>query len=100
MRSLSKINKNITIDFLREPENLYFDRKSANTDLKKIANEVASFANANGGVVAVGLNDNGEIEGFNYVGIDKLNETQKIVGSYLKPAPICQIELVDVKNKK
>ncbi|MDD2496057.1 MAG: ATP-binding protein [Tissierellia bacterium] len=100
MRSLSKINKNITIDFLREPENLYFDRKSANTDLKKIANEVASFANANGGVVAIGLNDNGEIEGFNCVGIDKLNEAQKIVGSYLKPAPICQIELVDVKNKK
>lgn len=100
MKSLSKINKNITIEFLREPENLYFDRKSASTDLKKIANEVASFANANGGIVAVGLNDNGEIEGFNHVGIDKLNEAQKIINSYLKPAPICQIELIDVKNKK
>ncbi len=100
MESLSKINKNITIEFLKSYENLYFDRKSAHTDAKKIANEVASFANANGGVVAVGVNDSGEIEGFNCVGINKLNEIQKIVSLYLKPAPVCQIELVNVKNKK
>ncbi len=84
--TLSKINKKITLEYLKEPENLYYDRKSAKIDLKSIANEVMAFANAQGGILAIGIKDNGEIEGFNKYGINKLNEAQKIVSSYLKPA--------------
>lgn len=84
MESLSNINKNITIEYLKGPENLYFDRKSSLIDLKKLANS---------GVLAIGISDNGEIEWFNNVGIERLNEAQKIVNSYLKPVPICQNEL-------
>ena len=70
------------------PENLYFDRKRAKISMQDLANEIASFANANGGVVAVGVTDNGVIEGFNIYGINKLNECQKVVTNYLNPAPI------------
>lgn len=60
--SLSKINRKITIDSLKEPEHLYFDRKLAKISLSDLANEIMSFANANGGVVAVGITDDGIIE--------------------------------------
>lgn len=83
--TLSKINKKITIEYLKEPENLYYERKSAKIGLKSIANEVMAFANAQGGILSIGIKDNGD----NKYGINKLNETQKIVNSYLKPTPIC-----------
>ena len=95
---ISKINKKVTLDFLKEPENIYFDRKPGKIDLKHLANEIASFANALGGIVAVGLNDFGDIEGLNKYGIDKINEMQKVVSSYLKPSPIYHCEIIDIKN--
>lgn len=53
--SLSNINKKVTIEYLQQPENLYFERKSAGIDLKKVANEVMALANAQGGIVALGV---------------------------------------------
>lgn len=64
----------MTLDYLKKaPEDLYFDRKRAKISTQDLANEIASFANANGGVVAVGITDDGIIEGFNQYGINKLN---------------------------
>ncbi len=98
---LSKINSSLTLEYLtKTPENLYLDRKRAKISFQDLANEVASFANANGGVIAVGITDEGIIEGFNLYGAKKLNECQKVVSGYLNPAPVCEIELVDIKNKK
>lgn len=96
--SMSKINKNINFNSLKEPESLYFERKSAKLELRDLANEIASFANANGGVIIVGLTDTGEIEGFNKYGISKLNEMQKVVTTFLNPSPIYECELVNIKN--
>ena len=84
-----KINSNITIDYIKnEKENLYYDRKSSKISCQHLANEIASFANANGGVIAVGVSDEGKIEEFNQYGINKLNELQKVVTNYLNPTPI------------
>lgn len=58
--SLFKINKKITIEYLQQPENLYFERKSGKTDLKTVANEVMALANAQGEIVALGIADNGK----------------------------------------
>ncbi len=98
--SISRINKNLTMDTLREPENLYFDRKSAKADSRDLANEIMAFANANGGTLAIGITDKGEIEGFNKYGIKKLNDVQKIASTYLKPSPIYEYELTNVQNSK
>ena len=50
----SNINPSITIDYLKNTdENLYFDRKRAKISNQDLANEIASFANANGGVVSL-----------------------------------------------
>ena len=73
--TLSKINSIITEDYLKNiKENLYFERKRAKVSIQDLANEIASFSNANGGVIAVGITDDGKIEGFNNYGINKLND--------------------------
>lgn len=98
---ISKINSSLTIDYLtRTSENLYLDRKRAKVSLQDLANEVASFANANGGVIVVGITDDGLIEGFNQYGSNKLNDCQKVVSSYLNPSPIYECELINIKNSK
>lgn len=98
--SISKINKKITLEFLQEPENLYFDRKSAKIDLRLLANEIMSFANANGGIIAVGIANDGTLEGFNQYGIQKLNEVQKVVSTFLKGAISYECEIIDIINNK
>lgn len=99
--SLSKINSRINIEFLKnEKENIYFDRKRAKIALQDLANEIASFANSNGGLIVLGVKDNGEIEGFNLYGEEKLNECQKAVTNYLKNTPKYRMELIDIKNEK
>lgn len=99
--NISKVKPNITIEYLKNtPESLYFDRKRAKISSQDLANEIASFANANGGMIAVGITDDGLIEGFNLYGSKKLNDFQKLVTNYLNPSPIYECELIDIKNYK
>ena len=98
--NISKIDLNLTLEYLcNTPENLYLDRKRAKISSQDLANEIASFANANGGIIAVGITDDGIIEGLNKYGIQKINECQKVVTGFLKPAPICRYEVIDVQNQ-
>ncbi len=98
--NLSKINSRINLEYLtKEKENLYFDRKRAKISLQDLANEIASFANSNGGLIVVGITDDGKIEGFNKYGKAKLNDCQKIVTNYLKNTPTYKIELIDILNE-
>ena len=99
--SLSKISPRINIDYLtKEKENLYFDRKRAKISVQDLANEIASFANSNGGIIVVGITDDGKLEGFNPYGTDKFNELQKAVTGYLKTSPKYKSEIVAIKNIK
>ena len=99
--TLSKINSIITEDYIKNTkENLYFERKRAKVSIQDLANEIASFSNANGGVIAVGITDDGKIEGFNNYGINKLNDFQKVVTNYLSPTPNYKTELIEVDNIK
>ena len=47
---------------LAEPEGQWFDRKSARTKPRDLAIPLISFANADGGMLAIGLHD-GKCEG-------------------------------------
>lgn len=99
--NISKINTILTLDYLTNtPEGLYLDRKRAKISLQDLANEIASFANANGGVIVVGITDAGVVEGFNACGLKKLNEFQKVVTGYLNPSPVYECELIGIKNSK
>ena len=60
---------------LAEPENKYFDRKSAHIKTSDLAPWVAGFANAEGGTIVIGISDKTQkLEGINSVGADKIND--------------------------
>ena len=98
--NISKYNTAITIDYLtKHSEDSGYDRKSARKDYKLLANTIASFANANGGIIAVGIEDDGKITGFQRVGEEKYNGFLKILSSsYFKTVPKCKIETINIKN--
>lgn len=50
--------------FSTEKENQYFDRKSARLNPKETARHISAFANASGGKLVIGIEDDGEITGF------------------------------------
>lgn len=52
------------IEHLRfTPEGQRFDRKSAKIDAKALAIHIIAFANADGGTLVIGIEDNGNITG-------------------------------------
>ena len=97
---ISKYKEELTLDALKQSEGLYFDRKSGKIDCKDIAKHISAFSNANGGLLAIGLTDNGDIEGFQDLGQAKLNEILKVPYNLLESIPDIEVEIVDVKNIK
>lgn len=65
-------------NLLNEKENQYFDRKSARIKPNDIARHLVAFANANGGILAIGIEDDKTITGFNYQGANEINDYLKI----------------------
>ena len=47
-------------------ENQYFDRKSARIKPLDILKHLVAFANAEGGQLIIGIEDDGTVSGFNY----------------------------------
>ena len=59
---MMELNK--TIEYLRtKPEGQTFDRKSAKIDAKSLAVILVAMANADGGDIAIGIEDNGNVTG-------------------------------------
>ena len=58
------IATNDVVRFSSTKESQYFDRKSARKDDKEIAKHVSAFANAAGGKLVIGIEDDGEVTGF------------------------------------
>lgn len=72
--SISQYDNTLTLDSLiTRPESQYFDRKSASIAIKKLAETIVSFANADGGIIAIGIN-NGELQGISGQGNIKIND--------------------------
>jgi len=71
-------------DLLTIPEGKAFDRKSAKYDLNKLANILIAFANADGGTVALGIN-NKKYEGINLLADQKKNDILQIGSQRIVP---------------
>ena len=77
-----------TADSLRnKKENTYFDRKTARIAPKDLVRHVAAFANANGGVLAVGIEDDGTPTGFTSELAHTEEEYRKAILTLLRPVP-------------
>lgn len=65
----------ITLDYLtKTEEGQYIDRKSARIRPGDIARHLVAFANANGGVLVIGIEDEGTVTGFGYSEARSVND--------------------------
>lgn len=96
----SKINPILTLEYLTsQPENKYFDRKSAKIKASDIADLVSAFANAEGGTIAIGISDKTKkIEGINHCSVEKMNSFIAVPKECCKPMPVYEEEFLDVIN--
>ena len=60
--AISKIDPTLSIDKLRTiAESQFFDRKSGRLAANDLAVQLSAFANASGGLVVVGIEDDGRV---------------------------------------
>lgn len=95
--SVSTINTIVTKEYLQtQVENQYFERKGlGERDIKptKIAEELIGMLNADGGILAFGVSDAGEIQDLVTLG-DKLDAYRTLTFDFIHPA--CDIELEEI----
>ena len=97
----SNINPILTLDYMiSEPENKYFDRKSAKIKPSDIADLISAFANAEGGTIVLGISDRKRVlEGINRIGEDKINDFISAPKDFCRPMPHCKEEILDIVNE-
>lgn len=82
-----------------EKEGQFFERKSARIKPLEILRHLVAFANAEGGQLVIGIEDDGTITGFHSAGAHAIEEYRNIFLSELKETPINpRFEVLDVKN--
>lgn len=82
-------------------ESQIFDRKSAKIKPLDILKHLVGFSNAEGGQLVIGIEDDGEITGFNYDGAHNIDEYKNIFITELRETPISvKFEILDVENEK
>lgn len=84
--------------FSRDPEGHYFDRKSARKDTGEIAKHLMAFANAAGGKLVVGIEDDGTVTGFKRDKAHSIEGFEQAHVTELTPSPRVEIERVPVVN--
>ena len=75
-------------------ENQYFDRKSARKDDKEIAKHISAFANAAGGKLVIGIEDDGEVTGFKRSGARDIENFERAALTTCTPTPIVRKDVV------
>lgn len=79
-------------------ENHYFDRKSARIDPDDLARHIAAFANAAGGKLVIGIEDDGEVTGFNLQHSQPAESFEQCAIVKCSPAPDVSCTRVPVIN--
>lgn len=101
--SISKINTLVTKKYLQtQVENQYFERKGiGEKDYKptKIAEELIGMLNADGGILAFGVSDEGNIENLNDIK-EKLDGYRTLVFDFIYPACNIALEEIEIDGAK
>jgi ATP-dependent DNA helicase RecG len=86
-------------DILKKPEGQCFDRKRALIQPNDLADCVMSFANTDGGEIAVGIEDDGTPSGFIDC-LDKESEIRESLSNYIYPPMLMTISKIPFKCKR
>ena len=92
------IATNDVVLFSTLKENQYFDRKSARKDDKEIAKHISAFANAAGGKLVIGIEDNGEVTGFRRNGARDIENFERAALTTCTQTPIVHRERISAVN--
>ena len=97
---VSSENTELTYQYLvNNPENKYFDRKSAQIKLADLAPIVSSFANAEGGTIVLGISDKTRrIEGIDSFGEVKSASFEAVCKEQCHPMPDHTTEFLPIMN--
>ncbi len=100
---ISKFNTQITLELLQtKRENQYFERKGlGEKDISptKIANELIGMLNADGGVLAFGVSNDGEIQDVNSL-CEKLSDYRNLYVDFIDPHGNIKLEEVEIEGKR
>lgn len=90
----------MTLEYIQKTtEFQIFDRKSAKIDAKGLAVVLIAFANADGGTVALGVEDNGELTGVDGMQ-NHLNDLLRASYDYCAPSIPTTPEYMEVTDSK
>lgn len=100
MASASKIYPALTLEVMvSREEGQYYDVKSAQKKPSDLADIVSAYANAEGGIVVIGISDKTRrVEGVNAQGEEKINNFLNLPKDCCNPMPEYRHEFVDVMN--
>jgi ATP-dependent DNA helicase RecG len=95
----SAINSQLTLAGIStESENQYLERKGRDVGIKKLAQELIGFLNADGGVLAFGISDAGVIEDLNDLDEVSLNNFRTIVQDQIQPPARIELEEITLED--
>lgn len=86
--------------FAHDPEGHYFDRKSARKDTDEIAKHLMAFANAAGGKLVVGIEDDGTVTGFKRDKAHSIEGFEQTHVTELAPAPRVETKRIGIVNDR
>lgn len=87
------------IEYLKtEIEGQLLERKRASISPKDVTQYISSFANAEGGKLVIGIEDNGEISGFNHAKAKNKELYLEAPYEHLNRIPRYTHQLIDVMN--
>lgn len=92
------MNKNDILELLKEPESHNLELKESLHSEQKISQTICAFANTDGGLLIVGVNNKGKIVGFNE-NQDKLQQRLSACNQSINPAPLIDLELHKFDDK-
>ena len=79
-------------------ESQTYERKSARKDPKGFSNHIVAFANADGGILVVGIEDDGTVTGIDEYQ-DSVNDILKVPFDFCKPSISVVTQMVDCVDK-
>lgn len=96
--TISAVDPALTFEKLQYSiENLYLERKNSRVQDREVAHQISAMANASGGTIVVGIEDNGEITGISDV---RENELRKVPFDFLQKVPQHEVETITSENGK
>lgn len=87
-------------ELIHRKEDMFFDRKSAKKDPKELLKHFIAFANASGGTLVIGMEDNGEITGFKHPKAHKPDDFLNCLLSVQKMPISFSHSLLPITNNK